>query len=163
MSLTLANGYTVTFVAAAEYGGATVSPTRLTRVTLQRGSASGNQRQRISIAHLGEPFTMTKTVNGQSVTVRREEPFVEIWQPRAGQGGGGSLAIDFIGNAGATALVSGHSGTLTVVGAGVAYSGNATVTDGSVTASVGDVVRGSATFAIPLSTSTAASTVCNCF
>jgi hypothetical protein len=162
MSLSLASGYTVTFTAAAEYGGGVFSPTKLTRVTLQRGSASGNQRQRISIAHLGEPYTMTKVVNGQSITVRREEPYVEIWQPRASQGGGGgSLSVDYIGSSGF--LTSGHSGTISVVGSGVAFSGNATVTDGSVSASVGDVVRGSATFALPYSTSTSASTACNCF
>jgi hypothetical protein len=159
MSLTLASGYTVTYVNAAGHGGDTFSPIRLTRVTLQRGSSSG-QRQRISIAHLGDSYTMTKTVNGQSVTVRKEEPYVEIWQPRAGQQSGSSLAVDYIGSSGF--LTSGHSGVLTVTGAGVAFSGNATVTDASVSAAVGDVVRGSASFAIPASSGTSTSN-CTCY
>jgi hypothetical protein len=156
--LSLANGYTVTFTTAAGWGGGSFSPNMLTRVVLGRQSSAG-QRQRISIAHLGEPYTMTKTVNGQNVTVRREEPYVEIWQPRASGGSGGSLSVDYIGSSGF--LVSGHSGTLSVTGAGVEYSGNATITGASVSASVGDVVRGSATFAIPLASS--GSTQCTCY
>lgn len=160
MSLTLANGYTVTFVAAAGHGGASFSPGKLTRVTLNQGGSGGNQRQRISIAHLNEPFTMTKVINGVSQTVRREEPHVEIYQPRSSGGGGaGTLDLDFIGTEGL--VRGGVSGTLTVVGAGLAYSNaNVTCANCQLTLAVGDIVKGSASFSLP--TTGTAATACNC-
>lgn len=158
---TLANGYTVTFVAAAGHGGATFSPGKLTRVTLNKGTAAGQQRQRISIAHLNEPYTETKTINGVSQTVRREEPYVEIWQPRSGtSGGGGTLDLDFIGAEGL--VTGGISGSLTVTGAGLAFSNTAvTCASSSMTLAVGDVIRGSASFALPASASGNTAS-CNC-
>lgn len=159
----LASGYTVTFVAAAGHGGATFSPSRLTRVTLNQGqSGGGSQRQRISIAHLNEPYTETKTVNGVQTTVRREEPYVEIWQPRSGSGGGGSgtLDLDFIGAEGL--VTGGVSGTLTVTGVGLSYSNsNVTCASSQMVLAVGDVIRGSASFSLPASGSTTG-TNCNC-
>lgn len=148
----LASGYTVTFAAA---GGGSFSPSLLTRVTLNQ-TGSANRRQRVSIAHLNEPYTMTKTVGGVSQTVQREEPFVEIWQPRGG--GGGTLDLEFIGSHGLVA--AGVSGTLTVSGGGLQYSnGNVTCTSSQLTLSVGDVVRGSASFALPASPPAGS---CNC-
>lgn len=44
-------------------------------------------------------------------------------------------------------LTSGASGSLTISGP-ISYSGNATVSTSSVTASVGDLVRGNATFRV---------------
>ena len=157
----LASGYTVTFVAAAGHGGGTFSPGKLTRVTLNQGSGSGSQRQRVSIAHLNEPYTETKTINGSPQTVRREEPYVEIWQPRAaGGGGGGTLDLDFIGTEGL--VRGGVSGTLTVTGLGLAYSNTqVTCSNCQLTLAVGDVVRGSASFALPVAASTSTAT-CNC-
>lgn len=153
----LANGYTVTFTAAAGHGGAQFKPSMLTRVTLNRGS-SGQSRQRISIAHLNEPYTETKTINGQSQTVKREEPYVEIWQPRSDQGGAGTLDMDYIGALGI--LTNGISGSLVIQGAGLAYSHTAvTVASSSMTLAVGDVIRGSCSFSLPASPSTA---TCNC-
>jgi hypothetical protein len=159
MSLTLANGYTVTFVATAGHGSGSFSPGKLTRVTLNQGGSGGNQRQRISIAHLNEPFTMTKVINGESQTVRREEPYVEIYQPRASGGGGaGTLDLDFIGSEGL--VRGGVSGTLTVTGAGLAYSNTAvTCSNCQLTLAVGDIVKGSASFALPAATTTA---TCDC-
>lgn len=152
----LASGYTVTFVAAAGHGGGSFSPGKLTRVTLTRGGAAA-QRQRVSIAHLGEPYTQTRTVNGQSQTVRREEPHVEIWQPRASIGG--TLELDFIGSAGL--VQAGASGALMISGAGLAYSGNNVTCSGCrVTLATGDVIRGSASFSLPSSGSTSSSCTC---
>lgn len=155
----LASGYTVTFTAAAGHGGGTFSPSKLTRVTLNRGSGSSSQRQRISVAHLNEPYTETRTINGVSQTVRREEPYVEIWQPRAGGGGGsGTLDLDFLGGEGL--VTGGVSGTLTVTGAGLAYSHTAvTCSSSQITLAVGDVIKGSASFSLPADATT---TSCNC-
>lgn len=156
----LASGYTVTFTAAAGHGGGTFSPSKLTRVTLNRGSSGGgSQRQRISVAHLNEPYTETKTINGVSQTVRREEPYVEIWQPRAGGGGGsGTLDLDFLGGEGL--VTGGVSGTLTVTGAGLAYSHTAvTCSSSQITLAVGDVIKGSASFSLPASPTTV---TCDC-
>lgn len=152
----LASGYTVTFTAAAGHGGGTFSPSKLTRVTLNRGSGSSSQRQRISVAHLNEPYTETKTINGVSQTVRREEPYVEIWQPRGG--GSGTLDLDFLGGEGL--VTGGVSGTLTVTGAGLAYSNPAvTCSSSQITLAVGDVIKGSASFSLPADATT---TSCNC-
>lgn len=107
----------------------------VTRVSVQRGSAagSGQTRQRISTAHLGSNPDL-------------EEPYLEIWQPRADEGGGGgnTVDIDFLG---ASAPTPGATGTLTVTG-GLSLSTTATVAGSSVTAAVGDIIRGSASFRI---------------
>lgn len=105
----------------------------VTRVTVQRGSAAGSQnRQRISTAHLGS-------------NPDQEEPYLEIWQPRADEGGGGnSVDIDFLGTAAPTV---GNTGTLTISG-GISLSTTATCASSTVTAAVGDILRGSASFRI---------------
>lgn len=105
----------------------------VTRVTVQRGSQSGSQtRQRISTAHLGSNPDL-------------EEPYLEIWQPRADEGGGGNtVEIDFHGSSVPTA---GATGTLVISG-GLSLSTTATVSGSSVTAAVGDIIKGSASFRI---------------
>lgn len=101
----------------------------VTRVTVNRGSGSGNQRQRISTAHLASD-------------PNAEEPYLEIWQPRSDEGGGNTVEIDFLGS---SAPSAGASGTLTVSG-GISFSTAATCASSSVTASVGDILKGSASF-----------------
>lgn len=105
----------------------------VTRVTVQRGSTSGSQnRQRISTAHLGSDPD-------------KEEPYLEIWQPRADEGGGGNTVdIDFLG---ASVPTAGTTGTLTISG-GLSLSTTATVSGSTVTAAVGDIIKGSASFRI---------------
>lgn len=139
----LAYGYTITFTAAGQTNA--FSPEKLTRVTLNRAASFG-QRQRVSIAHLGDSTSTVTLVNGVSTPARREEPYVEIWQPRGGAGG--TLDIEFIG--GSTLLVSGKSGTLNVAGGGLSYTAsNVTVASSQMTLSVGDIIRGQASFALP--------------
>lgn len=106
----------------------------VTRVTVQRGSAAATQnRQRISTAHLGSNPDL-------------EEPYLEIWQPRADEGGGGgnTVDIDFLGS---TVPTAGATGTLTISG-GLMLSTTATVAGSTVTAAVGDIIKGSASFKI---------------
>lgn len=106
----------------------------VTRVTVQRGSQSGSQtRQRISTAHLGSNPDL-------------EEPYLEIWQPRADEGGGGGNSVD-IDFHGASVPTAGASGTLVISG-GLSLSTVATVSGSSVTAAVGDIIKGSASFRI---------------
>lgn len=100
-----------------------------TRVSVNRGSGAGNQRQRVSTAHLGSD-------------PNQEEPYLEIWQPRSDEGGGNTVEVDFLGAAPPTA---GATGTLTVSG-GISFSTTVTVASSVVTAAVGDLVRGSASF-----------------
>lgn len=117
---TLSQGTTVSFT------GTTFTATR---VSVNRGSGSGNNRQRISTAHLGSNPDL-------------EEPYLEIWQPRADEGGGQTVDVDFLGSSVPTA---GASGTLSISGA-MSFSTTVTVVSSVVTAAVGDIVRGSASF-----------------
>jgi hypothetical protein len=129
------------------------SPYTVTRVTVSSGSSGGggtNERNRVSAAHLGsDPDAV--------------EPFFYLWQPDpAGKGAlagvSGTTAtgttatvvqsrveIDFIG---ASRPVVGSVGPVTISGAvNLSFSG-ATCMASSVTASMGDIVRGSATFTV---------------
>lgn len=116
----LAQGTSVTFA------GATYT---VTRVTVNRGSNSGSLRQRISTASLAS-------------NPNEEEPYLEIWQPRADEGGGNTVEMDFLGSG---APSSGSTGTLAVTG-GISFSTVVTCSSSSVTAAVGDLLRGSASF-----------------
>lgn len=100
----------------------------VTRVSVQRASQT---RQRISTAHLGS-------------NANAEEPYLEIWQPRADESGN-TVEVDFLGSSGVQA---GASGSLQISGS-VSYGPTAaTCASSNVTAAVGEVVRGSASFRI---------------
>lgn len=105
----------------------------VTRVSVQRGSAAGSQaRQRVSTANLASNPDL-------------EEPYLEIWQPSEGQGGGGNTVdIDFHGS---TPPVAGTTGTLVISG-GLSLSTTATVSGSTVSAAVGDIIKGTASFKI---------------
>lgn len=121
------------------FSGASYIATRITVTEGDGGGAAGgsSQRQRVSIATLGS------NPNGY-------EPFLHIWQPDpAGEGGGAegktkTVDVDFIGQeqpaAGATGTVS--------IGGKFVFLGQATCTGSSLTAAVGDIVRGSASFRV---------------
>lgn len=113
--------------------GVNVSPEEITRITVNRSAASNN-RQRVSIAHLGSPMG--------SGTARLEEPYVEIWQPT--DGSGSTLDVEYIG---APINVSGGvSGTLGVSGPFSISVTNATLSSSVISGSVGDLVRGTLSF-----------------
>lgn len=126
---TLAQGTTITFTPA----GGSQQTFLATRVSVNRGSGAGSNRQRISTAYLGSD-------------PNKEEPFLEIWQPRADEGGGQTVDVDFIS---ATLPTAGASGTLAITGK-ISFNNTATtVVSSVVTAAVGDIVRGSASFRFP--------------
>lgn len=120
-----------------------------TRITVSEGdggnsgSSSGgssSQRQRVSIA------TLASDPNGY-------EPFIPIWLPDPASIGdstpGGaertkSVEVDYIGQ---TQPTAGTVGTVSISGR-ISFSGQATCTGSSLTASVGDIVRGSASFTV---------------
>lgn len=54
------------------------------------------------------------------------------------------ITVDFI----ATSNITTQTGAISVTGAGVAYSGNATLQSSSVSGAVGDLVKGNATFRV---------------
>ena len=118
---TLSQGTSVTFNSATLVA---------TRVSVNRSGGPGaSNRQRISTAHLGSSANL-------------EEPYLEIWQPRADEAGGQTVEVDFLG---ASPPETGATGTLAISG-GVSFSAPATVVSSVVTAAVGDIVRGSASF-----------------
>lgn len=120
---TLSQGTSITFT------GFSGSPTRIT--INKQDNTTTQERQRVSTAHLGSDINL-------------EEPYVEVWQPSTSVSSGSTVDVEYLG----TGTVSaGTSGTLTVSGA-ISYSGTATCISSSVTAAVGDVVRGSASFRI---------------
>lgn len=109
------------------------TPYTVTRVTVQRGGSANSNRQRVSTAHLGSDPD-------------KEEPYLEIWQPNANDGGGNTVDIDFLGGSMPTINAT---GTLTISG-GLSFSWTAaTCASSSVTAAVGDIIKGSASFKIP--------------
>lgn len=124
------------------------SPYTVTRVTVGSGTGGGSsERNRVSAAHLGSDPDQA-------------EPFFYLWQPDpAGKGAlagvSGTTAtgtvvesqveIDFIG---ASRPAVGSTGAVAITGAvNMAFAG-ATCMASSVTAAVGDIVRGSATFKV---------------
>ena len=121
--------YTVTSI-AVNYGG---------------GGGGDNQRQRVSAAYLGSDPSLP-------------EPFLEIWQPdpagagRITAGGGTATAslthfveIEFIGTTPPAYLAQ---GSLQIAGPLSLTFNEATCQSSSVRASVGDFIRGSASFSV---------------
>lgn len=94
----------------------------VTRITVNRG---GVDRQRVSVAHIGSD-------------VEFEEPYVEVWQPEFDR----TVEVDFLGQ---DAPPVNAMGTLQISGK-VSLSAFAQVRSTTVSASVGDLVRGTATF-----------------
>lgn len=129
------------------------APYTVTRVTVSSGSGGGggaSERQRVSAAHLGSDPNQV-------------EPFFYLWQPdpagvgrlsgAAGVTATGTTAtsvesqveIDFIGKSRPTV---GAIGPIAITGAVVFSYAGATCMASSVTAALGDIVRGSATFKV---------------
>lgn len=112
-----------------------------TRITVSEGSNDSSsakaQRQRVSIA------TLASDPNGY-------EPYIPIWQPDPNGEGSDeedrtkSIEVDYIGQ---TQPAAGTVGSVSISG-GISFSGQATCTGSSLTASVGDLVRGSASFRV---------------
>ena len=105
----------------------------VTGVTVNKVDVTGSTDAGIDVSHLGQ--TTGATMLSQAKPLK---PAVE-----AGTAGT-EVTVDYIG----TGLIAGGAtGTLAITG-GVAISGAATCTGSSVTLSVNDVVRGSATFKV---------------
>jgi len=109
-----------------------------TSITVNDGFEGGRslQRQRVSAATLATDPNFY-------------EPYIPIWLPDpTGEGGDSgsdrtkTVEIEFIGT---SAPQASSSGTLSVTGR-VSVSGAATCVSSSITAQVGDIVRGSASF-----------------
>jgi hypothetical protein len=108
----------------------------VTRVTVGAGGG-GSGDQEISIATLDS-------------CPCQEEPFLKTWAqpPGGGSGPGGEVQLDFMGS---NPFSIGQNGTLSITGAALSYSssGDCTCVNVQVTAQVADVVRGTATIALP--------------
>lgn len=119
----------------------------VTSVSVNYGGGSGGgseQRQRVSAAFLGSD-------------PEREESFFELWQPdptgvgRLAAAGGTAAAvthaveIEFLGT---TPPAYGATGALSIAGPLTLSFGQATCRSSTVRASVGDIVRGSASFTV---------------
>lgn len=120
----------------------------VTSVSVNYGGAAGGgseQRQRVSAAFLGSD-------------PEKAEPFFELWQPDptgagrlSSSGGTGADAtthaveIEFLG---ATPPTYGATGSLSISGPITLSFGEATCRSATVRASVGDIVRGSASFTV---------------
>jgi hypothetical protein len=102
----------------------------VTRVTVNR-QWEGSNRAKISTAHLGS-------------SIDQEEPYVFGFTPRSDEGGS-TVEVEFLGG-GVPAV--GAVAALTVAGAAAFSTTAATCVSSSVTATVGDLVRGSASFRI---------------
>jgi hypothetical protein len=105
----------------------------ITGVTVNKVDITGSTDAGIDISHLGQ--TTGATMLSQ---VKPLKPAVE-----AGTAGT-EVTVDYIGSG---LVAGGATGALVITG-GVGVSGSATCTGSSVTLSVNDVVRGSATFKV---------------
>lgn len=119
--MSLSQGTTLSY-ASASYS--------VTRISVNANSGAGQNRQRISTATLASDPDLA-------------EPYVEIWQPRADEAGGNTVDIDFLG---ASPPGVGSTGSLVIGGAISLNKTAVTVVSSVVTAAVGDLVRGSASF-----------------
>lgn len=108
------------------FGGTAYTVTRVS-VNLQ---SQISQRPKISTAHLG-------------TSIDSEEPFVLGFKVRAIDSPS-QVEIEFLG---ASAPSVGASGSLSVSG-GASYSGNATCVSSVVTATTGELIKGTAVFRI---------------
>jgi len=109
------------------FSGAAYTVTRVS-VNLQW---EGNNRPKISTAHLGS-------------SINAEEPFTYGFIPYSDDSAS-TVEVDFLGG---SPISIGSTGNIVISGAaGGTYNG-ATCVSSSVTAAVGDLVRGSATFRI---------------
>jgi hypothetical protein len=103
----------------------------VTSITYTVGSAGGGA-DNIDISHLGQ-------TTGESL--------LSIPRPLVGTAGGDTgktVSIEYIG---ADAIAQNSTGSISISG-GIAVSGNATCNSSSVTATVNDVVRGTAEFQV---------------
>ena len=101
----------------------------VTSITLSNSDVSGSTEE-IDISHLG-------LTTGAAVLTQKK--------PLKGSIGGDTgkeVSMDYIGT---TSIVGGVSGTLVIAG-GIGYSGVATCSSSSLTATVNEVIRGTATF-----------------
>ena len=101
----------------------------VTSITLSNNDVSGSTEE-IDISHLG------LTTGAAVLTMKK---------PLKGSTGGDTgkeVSMDYIGT---TNIVGGTTGTLTIAG-GIGYSGVATCSSSSLTATVNEVIRGTATF-----------------
>lgn len=92
---------------------------------------TGNNRPKISTAHLGS-------------NINAEEPFVYGFVPYSDDSAS-TVEVDFLGGSG---IQIGTTGNIVISGGAAGTYNNATCVSSSVTAAVGDLVRGSATFRI---------------
>lgn len=102
----------------------------VTRVSVNK-QWEGQNRNKISTAHLGSD-------------IDEEEPYVFGFAPRS-DNLGSTVEVDFLGNGPPS---PGSSGSLTVSGGASFSTTAATCLSSSVTAAVGDIVRGTASFRI---------------
>ena len=128
MATLYTGGCTVTFD-----GGTGIS--EITRITVNKNSASSSNRQRVSVAHLGSVITSAPG----TVTLRFEEPYLPVWQPTGG-GAPNTVDVDFFGK---TLFTAGTTGSLTIAGPFDVTGATATIVSSTCGAAVGDLVRGS--------------------
>jgi hypothetical protein len=106
----------------------------VTRVTVGAGGGGANNDQEISVATLDS-------------CPCQEEPFLKTWANPTQGGAGGQIQVDFMGT---NPFVIDAIGTLAISGSALSFTaGNCTCVGVQVTAQVADVVRGTATIAVP--------------
>lgn len=103
----------------------------VTSITLSNSDVSGSTEE-IDISHLG-------LTAGASVLTQKK-PLIGSTAGDSGK----EVSIDYIGT---TNILGGATGTLTIAG-GIGYSGVATCSSSSVTATVNEVIKGTATFKV---------------
>ena len=111
------------------FGGTTFTVTSITYSITDQAAAD-----QIDVSHLGQS-------TGQTV--------LTLARPLKGSAGdtGKEVSIEYLPNAG-TPIAQGLTGTLTITG-GISLSVSATCRNSSVTLTVNDAVRGSASFQVP--------------
>lgn len=111
------------------FGGTTFTVTSITYSITDQAAAD-----QIDVSHLGQ-------TTGQTV--------LTLARPLKGSAGdtGKEVTIEFMPNSG-TPIAQGSTGTLTIAG-GITLSVSATCKSSSVTLTVNDAVRGSASFQVP--------------
>jgi hypothetical protein len=106
----------------------------VTRVTVGAGGGGGNNDQEISIATLDS-------------CPCQEEPFLKTWATPSQAGAGGQIQVDFMGT---NPFSQNQIANIAITGSSLSYSASdCTCLSIQVTAQVADVVRGTATIAVP--------------